>query len=278
MAHDQVTGIGLRQVYVGQRDDDGTMKILGSPSVGTAYYGRRAMRARALTVTPSDPQRVTVRGDDRPYHTFNEAPTDMPTGELRVQESDTTLIALITGVTEFGSDNSTMIALSTDKLGSEDPLFIWGSRKAIDSSSAGLGTRVWETYIFLNVSAAVKPPTFEDQQVGETVYSLSLNASSVDQFGRTFSNAVHGCTEAAYILVKTRYKFFYEVFAGNGALDDFTLSKGASTIYNTVTSPVNVFVDGVETAHTVSSAGVVTITGGPPADGAKIVCQYEYSD
>lgn len=278
MAHNQSTGVGLRQVYIAQRDDDGAIKILGSPAVGTAYAGVRAARARALTVTPADPQRIYARGDDVNYTVFTEAPTETPSGELRTQQSDTDLIELITGVTDFGSGNMTMVPLSTEKLGTEDPVIIWGSRKAIDSSAAGLGTRVWETYILLNCSVSAKPPTMEDAQIGEFVWTIALSSSTVDHFGRTFSILVHGCTEAAYILVKTRYKFFLDAFEGDGSETEFTLSKGASTIYNTATSPVNVFVEGVKTTPaSVSSAGVVTLSS-PPANGAKVVVQYEYED
>lgn len=277
MAHIETTGIGLRQVYIAVRDDDGTMKVLGSPAAGVAYAGVRAARARALTVTPADPQRVYARGDDVNYAVFQEAPTETPSGELRTQQSDTDLIELITGVVDFGSGNMSMVPLSTNKLGTEDPVMIWGSRKAIDSSSAGLGTRVWETYILLNCAVSAKPPTFEDSQIGEFVWTISLNSSTVDHFGRTFSTGVHGCTEAAYILAKTRYKLFLDKFDGDAAQTTFTLTKGTSTIYNTATSPVNCFVDGVKTVVSTSSSGVVTISPAP-ASGADIVCQYEYSD
>lgn len=278
MAYNESTGVGLRQAYIAVRDDDGTMKVQGTVAAGTAYAGIRAARARALTVTPADPQRIYARGDDVNYAVFQEAPTETPSGELRTQQSDTDLIALITGSKDFGSGNMTMVPLSTNEIGTEDPVIIWGSRKAIDSSAAGLGTRVWETYILLNCSVYAKPPTFEDSQIGEFVWSISLNSSTVDHFGRSFSVATHGCTEAAYLLVKTRYKFFLDKFTGDDSQTEFTLTKGASTIYNDANSPVLCFVDGVQTnPSSVSAAGVVTFSSAP-ALGASIVVQSEYSD
>ena len=278
MAYQESTGVGLRQAYIAQRDDDGTIKVLGSPAAGTAYAGIRAARARALTVTPADPQRIYARGDDVTYAVFQESPTETPSGELRTQQSDTALIALITDVVDFGSGNMSQVPLASNKLGTEDPMIIWGSRKAIDSSTSGLGTRVWETYILLSCAMFAKPPTFEDSQIGEFVWSISLNASTVDHFGRTFSIATHGCTEAAYVMVKTRYKFFMDAFDGDASETEFTLTKGTSTIYSTATSPVMAFVDGVQvTPSSVSSAGVVTLSS-PPASGAAVVIQYEYND
>jgi len=281
MAYQESTGVGCRIAYVGIRDDDGTMKIQGSPAAGTAYAGIRADRARALTVTPAEPQRIAARGDDVTYYTFQVSPADSPVGELRTQQSDTALIALITSVTDFGSGNVSMVPLSSDKVGTEDPIMVWGSRIAIQSGTGLAQTRVWETYIILNAIASARPQPFEVDVINEFVWSLAGNNSSTDQFGRTMTSGIHGCTEAAMVMVKTRYKFFMDVFEGDGAEDEFTLTQGSDVIDDAhddaATSPVFCFVDGVSTAKTVSAAGVVTITPAP-SDGAKIVVQYEYDN
>lgn len=281
MAHNESTGVGCRLVHVGIRDDDGTMKIQGSPAAGTAYAGIQADRARALTVTPAEPQRIPARGDDITYHTFQVSPADSPTGELRTQQSDTALIALITSVTDFGSGNVSMVPLSSDKLGTEDPVFVWGTRMAVLSGTGSANTRVWETYIILNAIASARPPGFEVDAIGEFVWSLAGNNSSTDQFGRTMTEGVHGCTEAAMLLIKTRYKFFIDFFEGDGAETDFTVSKGTDIIDDShadaATSPVFCFVEGVSVAKTVSAAGVVVPAGGV-ASGEKVVIQYEYDN
>lgn len=277
MSYTQSTGIGLRAVYMAIRDEDGTIQVPATVAAGTAYPGLKVSRAKALSITPAEPQRVQARGDDVGYHTFSEAPTDQPSGELRVQQSDTELIALITNTKEFGSGNMSMVALASDKLGSEDPVFIWGSRKAIDSEPGNPNVRVWETYILLNAQAFARPQGFEDQQIGEFSWSIVCNNSAVDQFGRTMTEAIHGCTEAAYLMVKTKNPFFIDAFVGNGSQATFTLTKGSDTVYNTPTSPVWVFIDGVQdTTATVSDAGVLTPTS-VPGDGAKLICQYEHT-
>jgi hypothetical protein len=269
------TQIGLRRVHVAIRDDDGTIQVQGSPAAGVAYNGIRAMRSRALTITPAEPVRVTAMGDDVAYYTFQESPTDTPTGELRTQSTDTDLIALITNVKNFGSPNVTMVPISTDKVGEEDAMIVWGSSKGVQSEEGSSFGRYWDTYIVLNAFLAARPPTKEMGQVGEFVWSMTCNASSVDQFGRTITEAIHGCTQAAYVIVHTRYKFMLDKFTGDGAQSTWTLSQGATTVYNTATSPVFAFVDGVQRAVSVNASGVATITP-TPGNGDSIVVAYEF--
>lgn len=276
---EQSTGVGLRQVYVAMRDDDGTIKILGSPAAGVAYCGIRARKSRALTIQPAEAQRITARGDDQNYHTFQEAPTDVPTGELRTQISDLALIALITSTKQFGSGDRRQVLIGTDKVGEEDPVMLWGSRKAIDSEvgSASYGQRIWQTYFVLNAYAFARPPTMEDSQIGEFVWSIACNNSAVDQYGRTMTEVIHGCTEGAYIIIQSRYKFFMDAFEGTGAQTTFTLTKGADVKHDVSTSPIRCSVAGVITSMTVDAVGVGTIAPAP-ADGAKIIVEYEYED
>lgn len=271
------TQIGLRRVHVAIRDDDGTIKVQGSPAAGVAYNGIRAMRSRALTITPAEPVRVTAMGDDVAYYTFQESPTDTPTGELRTQSTDSDLIALITNVKNFGSPNVTMVPIATDKVGEEDAMIVWGSSKGVQSESGSTFGRYWDTYIVLNAFLAARPPTKEMGQIGEFTWSMTCNASSVDQFGRTMTEAIHGCTQGAYIIVHTRYKFMLDKFTGDGAQSTWTLSQGANTKYNVATSPVFAFVDGVARAVSVSAGGVATITP-TPGNGDAIVVQYQYED
>ena len=274
--HELSVGVGLRQVWIGPRDDDGLMTIPAATVVGTAYAGVQAKYSRALVITPSDVQRIVAAGDDRPFHTFLEAPTDVPTGELRTQISDTALIALITGVTEFGSDPAKLVPLSTDKLGDEDNLIIWGSRKSVETGSTSFGARKWETYFLPNVRAAAFPHPWEISTIGEFRWTLALNMSTVDPWGRTLAVGTHGCTEAAWFLLKTRYQPFFDYFEGDGAETEFQLTKGALVKYNTpLISSIVSCVDGVMTGVTVDAAGLATFAGAP-ADGAHIAIQYEY--
>lgn len=275
---DELTSIGLRRVHVAIRDDDGTIQIQGSPAAGVAYNGIRALRSRALTVTLAEPQRVTAQGDDVAYHTFQEAPSDTPTGELRTQQSDVALMALVTSVLDWGSEDQSMIALGTDKVGEEDPMIVWGTQKAIDSASGSGKSRYWRTMLFLNAILSARPPPMELVQISEFVWSMAGNTSSTDQFGRVMTAVIHGCTEASIIEVHTRYKYMMDAWEGDGAQVTFTCSQGANVVDAIATSPFRIFVDGVEdTAPTMSSAGVITFAIAP-VNGAKIICQYEYDD
>lgn len=277
MAQNEIsTGIGLRMVRVALRDTDGTIKIGGSPAAGVAYDGVQISGALALTLTVPDPQRVTARGDDRPYHTFQLPPTENPTAELRVSKTNLAAIALITSTETFGSARARRIGLATDKQGDEETLCLWGCREAIDSEegSATFGQKCWQTYMLLSCEAAVRPATMEDAAVGEFAYSIVTSPVTLDEFGSAFSTAVHGFTKAPVLMIVTKNKFWLDAFEGDGAQDEFTLTKGA---YLQTDCLLQVYVDGVLTAHS-ELAGVVTITGGAPADGAKIIIEYDYKD
>jgi hypothetical protein len=269
-------GIGLRHVRVAVRDSDGTIQIQGSPVAGVAYSGVQISGALALSINIPDPQRVTARGDDRPYYTWQLPPTENPTGELRVSKSNLTAIALITSTEEFGSAAARRIGLATDMQGNEEALFLWGCREAIDAdeSSATFGEKRWWTYILPNCLAAVRPAPMEDASVGEFVYSIAANPSTVDEFGAVFVQGTHGFTQAPVLPVVTRYKFWIDAFAGNGAISAFTLTQGA---YLQTDSFIQVFVDGAIAAYT-ETGGVVTVTGGAPASGAKVIIEYDYED
>lgn len=275
------TAIGLRHVRVGVRSDYGLMVIPAGTAAGEAYAGQQAQKARALTITPAEPVRVTARGDDVSYYTFQESPTDTPTGELRTQTTDIDLIALITSTKDFGSPNRREIMIATDKVGQEEPMILWGTRKAIDSDKtlATYGQRHWETYIILNAFFAAKPPTQEDQQIGEFVWSVTANNSSVDQLGRTMTEELHGCTEASFVIIHSRNKYWLDYFEGDGSETEFQLTKGAQVLYNTPTSPVTVAVNGtvLNSGWSVDDEGLITFVS-PPEDGARICVEYEFLD
>ena len=276
--HKASTGVGLRQVFVALRDDDGTFEVQGSPAVGVAYQGVRAYKSRALTLNIPEPQRITARGDDRNYYTFNEAPTEVPSGELRSQVFDIDITALLTTTVDYGSGDRRQILLASDKMGEELPAMLYGNQKAVDSSpdSSTYGLRIWRTFFVLNALASLRPPGAEDSAINENIWALTCNSSSQDQYGRTMTSGIHGCTEAAYAIIHSRYKYAYEVFTGDGSETEFTVAQGANAKFETGTSPVRCFVDGVLTSCTMDAAGIVTIAAA--ADGAKVVVEYEYAD
>ncbi len=271
--YSQTTGFGLRTGYVSVRDDDGTILVPDTVPAGTMYPGLPVHRSRALTITPAEPQRVTARGDDVNYYTFIGSPTDMPTGELRTQQSDMDMIALISNTKVFGSGNMQMLALATDKVGSEDPVIIHGSRIAVTSEPGQPNIRVWETYLLANALAYARPQGFEDSSIGEFIWNVICNPSSVDPAGRTLTEATHGCTESAYFMLKHRYPMMLEATIAPGAETDFTVTKGARVVSD---ADFFVTVDGEDASATMSEAGVLTLSS-PPADGAKVVVLYQYS-
>ena len=272
--NDVSTGIGLRMVRVALRDTDGAIQIQGSPAAGVAYDGLQIDGALALTITVPEPQRVTARGDDLPYWTFQLAPTENPSAELRVSKTNLEVIAMITATESFGSAKARRIGLATDKQGNEEALVLWGCREAIDSEegSATFGQRCWQTYLLLSCEAAVRPASLEDAAVGEFVYSIAASPVTLDEFGAAFSTTINGFTKTPVLLIVTKYKYWMDAFEGDGIETEFTLTQGA---HLQTDSFIHVYVDGAIAAYT-EAAGVVTLV--VPADGAKIIIEYDYED
>jgi len=269
------TGIGLRRVRVALRDTDGVIKVPAGTTVGTAYQGLRISGALAMTITIPDPQRVVARGDDRTYYTFQLPPTEGPTGELRVSKTSTDIIELLTGTIQFGSPPVRKVGLATDAQGNEPAIVLWGSQQAIDSEEGSeyFGQQIWRTYMLFNALAALRPATMEDAVVGEFVYSLASNDAPVDELGTAFALVTHGFTKAPFALIVTKGKFGLDAFLGDGTQTTFTLSHVPSVAGVTI-----VAVDGVvkqETTDWSEANGVITFVT-EPADGAKILVEYEY--
>jgi len=160
-------------------------------------------------------------------------------------------------------------------MGDEPPVVLWGSRQAIDSEegSADFGEPKWHTYILLNAVCALRPASMEDAAVGEFVYSIAANNAAVDELGSAFTKVQHGFTKGPYLIVVTDGKYGLDAFVGDGTETEFTLSETP-----TATGVVVVAVDGVVKAETTDwseANGVITFVA-PPADGAKVIVEYEY--
>ena len=270
------TGVGLRHVRLALRDTDGTIKVPAGTAVGTAYAGLQVQGANALTITVPDPQRVTARGDDRPYYTFQLPPTDMPTGELRVSKTDMDVIALLTDTNVFGSAPFRKVGVASNKQGDEPTIMLWGSREAIDSDddSEYFGTKVWQTYVLLTAEAALRPAAMEDAAVGEFTYAIAGNDASVDEFGTSFTELVHGFTKCPYLVITSRYKFWIDAFELDGIETEFVLTKTPVSSGGEIVIAQNGSVL-VPTTDWTRVTTTVTLND-PGTDGDKLIVEYDY--
>jgi len=278
MAQNEITtGIGLRRVRVALRDLDGMITVPDAQVEGNGYEGLAIGGALAMTITIPDPQRVTARGDDRPYYTFQLPPTDTPSGELRVSKTSSPVIALLSRTKVFGDSPIRKIGFATDRQGDEQAVIVWGCRQAIDSDeeSINFGQQVWQTYVLLNAMATVRPASMEDAAVGEVTYALAANDSAVDELGQAFTQIINGFTKAPYIMVVTKEKFTIDAFVAGVAQVVYTLSH-ASIWYED--GGVAISVDGTVLATDAYTcvAGVVTLDAAPTT-GAKVIAEYQYT-
>ena len=181
-ANEISSGIGLRHVWVIARDDGGG--YTGTPI--------RIEGALTMNVTIPEPRRVNARGDDVTYYTFSLAPEENPTGELRATKADVDVISLVSGVGVGGTPPDHRIALATDLQGVEPAVILWASRKAVDTQEGAddFGDQIWQCYVLLNAILVARPATMEDSAVGEWIYSVVANPSSVDENGVTFTDGL----------------------------------------------------------------------------------------
>ena len=273
--NDVLMSVGLRRVYVAKRDSaDGTIEVPAGTAAGTAYAGLRVQGALGLTPTPAAPTRVQVLGDDRLQHTFQLPPRETLTGELRVSKQDFTVIALLTSVKVFGSDELRKIAIGSDKEGFEDDVVVWGYRESAvgDDESVAYGSKRWQMVYFPNCRVSMRGNPWQDQTASEVTWDIIANLSRVDNVGTSLSEATHGCTRAPCFLTHNTLKPWLDAFVGDGAETDFTLSQAAYVDSDSI----HVFVNGVEVTFT-EADGVVTPTV-MPADEAKVIVEYEWDE
>lgn len=276
--YEETTGVGLRKVMVFVRDTDGTPAIQGTPAAGVAYGGEPISGAMALTLNVPDPQRVTATGDDKPYFTFQLPPTENPSGELRVTKTNVDAIAILTSTLSWGSASARRIGFATDKVGEEEAMMLWGSREAIDAEedSVTFGQRVWQTYFILNAKVSIRPASMEYATIGEFVYSLSANPSTLDYFGDQFTEGIQGFTRASFLMIVTLYKYWIDVFYGAGAAGAYTLTHASDVVDPADGGVTSVYVAGEMVAFT-EVDGVVTPSVAPGATD-KVVVEYTYDD
>jgi len=257
------------------RDTDGVLAVPSGTAIGTAYSGRRAEGANALTIAVPDPVKVPVTGDDRVYYTWVLPPTENSAGELRVSVNDTQMIALVSGTKQFGSTPRRKVGFGTNNQGDEPELCIWGCRQVIeaDESEATYGTKKWETYYILNGIAFIKPSSMEYQQVQNDVYAIQANDATVSEMGTAFTDVLNGFTKAEFLKIVTTKKYMLDAFEGDAAQVTFTLSQ---TPYES--GIFNITLDGVvqsETTHWTRVTNVVTMLIAPGL-AAKLIVEYEY--
>ena len=275
--NEMMSGIGLRYVYVAERDTDGTIKVPSGTATATAYRGLRVSGANAFTLAVADAVRVAVTGDDRVYHTWQLPPNENSAGELRVSKGDNAVVSLITGTLQHGSPERNTVGFGTDKQGEEPNLIMWASRQVIEASEAlaSFGQKRWETYYLMSALAFPRPAPMEYQTVGEWTYSIVANDASIDQVGRTFTVVVNGYTSAEFLRIVSIGKYMLDAFIGTGAVSLFNLSE---TPLNSANSPLVVTVNGVikqpTTDYTFSTNQI--LFGAPPALAAKVLVEYEY--
>jgi len=267
---EKTTGIGLRHIRIGLRDDtDGTMaRPSATHVVGTPYPGIQLSGAATFTINAPEPERVPARGDDQVYYTFHLPPTEGWTGELTCTKQDLPAIALITGTVQWGEAALFEgVAMGSNKEGAEPDLCMWGQRRGVDTDpgSATYGSEIWEAWEIGSCKLTPMPASKEQSAVGEHRYAITMQKVATRITGEPYTEADHGCTKAAvFPIVSKPGKVFYDFDEGDAVTLIYTLTHlpvSATDIY--------VYVDGVEEPAgwtLVAATGVLTFVAAVDAD------------
>lgn len=270
------TGVGLRHVRIGLRDDtDGVMARPTGHVPGAVWPGLQLSGAATLTLNIPDPERVDARGDDQVYHTFHMPPTEGVTAELVCTKRDQVAIALMTSTVQWGT--ATLyegVAMATDKQGLEPNMVMWAQRKGIDSdpASAGYGTEVWEVVEISCCKMSPAHPSAEQSSVGEMRYAITIDKVGTRITGQGYTEVLHGCTLAAiFAITSVPGKMFYDFDEGNAVETDFVLTHVPTSAID-----IEVYMAGVNepAGWTLDVATQTVQFVAAPADGDPLVFVY----
>ena len=230
--------------------------------------------------TPTDPQRVTVTGNDRPLSQFIFQPTEFPQDNLVFGAADLTFNALAqsTKVRDLGA-----FSLSAVQPSDADwpDLFMLVGSKAKTQTAGAKNLSIWHYLLIPRVQVVPKGRSgFNEQGDAQFQYAMNANPFDVHPWGEALSETNEGTTETIAFDFTAPYRVHMHRFTGDGSQVTFNLDYTPAAEDG---DHVLVWVDGTlqdyTTDYTVSaSAKALTFeAGSTPADGAKIVVLYCYT-
>jgi hypothetical protein len=273
MAVEIVSGVGVRYCTIIPLDADGLPAV--SVKQAAPMQGVQVEGVSGFPVTQPEPQRFSHRGDD-----FIFAQDSLPSSEagsfsIVAAKTNLKLDALLSAVKLREVGNVQMLAGDTDKLGNEPLVGVFAYRQALDTdkSSPTLGKlRQWEAKAYM--SARITPPNNSfAQATTENTYNATPSPSSKTLTGVTFTESVHGCTQATYEKMVFNAHPRWNWWLGNGTRVLFELSH---VPVSDSPDDILVYVDGVlVTAFAAVNLTTPSFTlSAAPADNAKIIAVY----
>lgn len=276
MADIRITAaVGLRHARVYVLDTEGYPD--GDQSGANGYDGVRVSGVQSLSLNVPDVQAIQHLGDDRVFAQDYLPPNTLPTAALNTGKTNFVLDDTLVGTKTESVGDGSMSGMVTDKQGREKDVCLIAYRQALevdDDDAPTYGGRRWQAWLLPKTRMIPKGSSAEQAGADQNAYNLIPTNVKSAPWGKQFSEADNGFTEA--VLLKTAYEYppMLERYTGNGTLDTFNLSKTPISVAKT-----EVYVNG--TAVTVSSVDTGTkafTLDSAPSDAAKVVVWYETTD
>jgi len=237
-------------------------------SDGTPYEGTEVLGVKTFDLTVPGVRKISHVGNDRVL-AFDFLPAiEGVSASMTVAGRDLGLDALLQGVTKVTLGESEFTPVLTDLQGYEPDVAVFICQQAKDAATR---SRRYRFQIIPKSVIAVAPPGMNENPA-ESKYEISISPTTKHLWGHTFTVAHEGCLEAAVIEGMSEGRPNIIAWKGNASEQHFNFPASKQAILGKVHA---VFVNGTILVPDVIAVDKITITA-PPADGAMIVCIYEY--
>lgn len=276
------TAAGADIVFYGTRDSTGYLQggTASAPSNGDAD-GSPMLRMEGVKTWPhtvTEPETVTVTGDDGLLSQYQFEPIEFPSFVVEFGTRDLTLEALAQSTSTYDIGDSTVGIVQPVEPTYPDMIFIVQSQ-AKSRASGSKNAASWETLLIPNAQMVpLSRDSFAERSAGTIRYRVTTNASDTFPWGEALTEGNQGCTEAAAFVITSENRIHMHRYSGDGATAAFNLDY---TPVENSSDKIHVYVDGTvqvyTTDYTVSGTVVTFATGSIPAAGEKIIVWFEYS-
>lgn len=276
MAEIKITAaVGLRHARVLVLDTDGYPD--GDQSGANGYDGVRVSGVQSLSLNVPDVQAIPHLGDDRVFAQDYLPPNTLPTAALNTGKTNFALDDTLVGTKTEAVGDGSMSGMITDKQGREVDVCLIAYRQALevdDDDAPTYGSRRWQAWILPKTRMIPKGSSAEQGGADQNAYNLIPTNVKAAPWGKQFSEADNGFTEA--VLLKSAYEYppILERYTGNGTLDTFNVTKTPISVAKT-----KVYVNGTPaTVDSVDTNAKTFTLNAAPANSSKVVAWYETTD
>jgi hypothetical protein len=261
-----VWGVEVYRAVIFPLNSDGSPKLSNT----TVYEGLEIKGPRVFELTPAEPRVVNNPGAGRIQDTIYLPPNEATRAELRVGYNQQAVKAALSGVKNPAVGEATYVMRGTEQQGNEPDCSMFVFQMAKDGSKLSR----WHFYM-LPLCKAIPMDSPMNENALEDRYLITMSPASKHIWGVPFTNAVEGCTEAAYGDGMSEGRPNIVMWKTDGAAVDFSfpVDKPATNV-----SKIALFdwALGTEVTAGITKAVDKITYSVAPTTGKILVAKYEY--